>query len=138
MNPLSVNIGRSVLHQGTSVLHVNKQHAHSAHQAERRRASDLAPVAIVGLRIKKLRAALSTLGIAIGVAAIVAALGLSASSEAGLLAGIDRLGTYLLTIAPAPTFSSGNAQLPIAAPAMIGRIRPVTAMEETGATNADA
>ena len=37
----------------------------------------------VGLRTRKLRAALSALGIAIGVAAIVAVLGLSASSQAG-------------------------------------------------------
>ena len=45
-----------------------------------------------------MRAALSALGIAIGVAAIVAVLGLSASSQAGLLAEINRLGTNLLTV----------------------------------------
>ena len=49
----------------------------------RLRASDLARVASVGLRTRRLRAGLSALGIAIGVAAIVAVLGLSASSQAG-------------------------------------------------------
>ena len=48
--------------------------------------SDLARVASVGLRTRRLRAGLSALGIAIGVAAIVAVLGLSSSSQAGLLA----------------------------------------------------
>ncbi len=52
-------------------------------------AADMARVASVGLRTRRLRAALSALGIAIGVAAIVAVLGLSSSSQAGLLAEID-------------------------------------------------
>ena len=50
---------------------------------------DLAGLASVGLRTRKLRAALSALGIAIGVAAIVAVLGLACSSQAGLLAEIE-------------------------------------------------
>ena len=49
------------------------------------RVTDLARLSTVGLRTRKLRAGLSALGIAIGVAAIVAVLGLSASSQAGLL-----------------------------------------------------
>ena len=52
----------------------------------------------MGLRTRKLRATLSALGIAIGVAAIVAVLGLARSSQAGLLAEISRLGTNLLTV----------------------------------------
>ena len=64
----------------------------------RLRPADLGRLAVVGLRTRKLRAALSALGIAIGVAAIVAVLGLSASSQAGLLAEIARLGTNLLTV----------------------------------------
>ena len=58
--------------------------------------SDLARIASVGLRTRRVRAGLSALGIAIGVAAIVAVLGLSSSSQAGLLAEIDKLGTNLL------------------------------------------
>ncbi len=49
-------------------------------------AADLAALASIGLRTRKLRAGLSALGIAIGVAAIVAVLGLAASAKAGLLA----------------------------------------------------
>ena len=64
----------------------------------RLRPPDMARVASAGLRTRRLRAALSALGIAIGVAAIVAVLGLSASSQAGLLAEIDRLGTNMLTV----------------------------------------
>ena len=64
----------------------------------RLRLQDGLRVASVGLRARPLRAALSALGIAIGTAAIVAVLGLSSSSQAGLLAEIDRLGTNLLTV----------------------------------------
>ena len=58
----------------------------------RLRPGDLFRLASLGLRTRKLRAGLSALGIAIGVAAIVAVLGLSSSSEAGLLAEINQLG----------------------------------------------
>jgi putative ABC transport system permease protein len=98
--------------------------------------SDLARVASVGLRTRRLRAALSALGIAIGVAAIVAVLGLSSSSQAGLLAEIDRLGTNLLTVTNGSTFAGDTASLPLSAPGMISRIGPVTEVEETGATGA--
>ncbi len=94
---------------------------------------DLAGLAAVGLRTRKLRAALSGLGIAIGVAAMVAVLGLSASSSAGLLAEIARLGTNLLTVTNGQTFTGGTAELPVAAPGMIGRLPGVTAVQDTGA-----
>ena len=64
----------------------------------RLRAADLLPVGTVGLRARKLRAGLSALGIAIGIAAIVAVLGITRSSQAALLAQIDQLGTNLLTV----------------------------------------
>ena len=97
---------------------------------------DLARVASVGLRTRRLRASLSALGIAIGVAAIVAVLGLSSSSQAGLLAQIDKLGTNLLTVTNGQTLFGDTAELPLAAPGMISRIGPVTEVEETGATSA--
>jgi putative ABC transport system permease protein len=102
------------------------------------RATDLARLAVVGLRTRKLRASLSGLGIAIGVAAIVAVLGLSASSQAGLLAEIDRLGTNLLTVTNGHTLFGDTAELPETAPAMINRIAPVTAVDYTGVTDAKA
>jgi putative ABC transport system permease protein len=89
----------------------------------------------VGLRTRRLRAGLSALGIAIGVAAIVAVLGLSASSQAGLLSEIDRLGTNLLTVTNGRNLFGQPTELPVAAPAMIGRIGPVTQVQYTGAVN---
>jgi putative ABC transport system permease protein len=100
------------------------------------RPSDLARVASVGVRTRRLRAALSALGIAIGVAAIVAVLGLSASSQAGLLAEIDRLGTNLLTVTNGQSFFGDTASLPLAAPGMIARIGPVLQVSQTGSTSA--
>jgi putative ABC transport system permease protein len=100
--------------------------------------ADLARVASVGLRTRRLRAGLSALGIAIGVAAIVAVLGLSSSSQAGLLAEIDRLGTNLLTVTSGESFTGETAQLPLAAPGMIARIGPVNQVAETGSTKASA
>jgi putative ABC transport system permease protein len=98
----------------------------------RLKTGDIARVASVGLRTRRLRAALSALGIAIGVAAIVAVLGLSSSSQAGLLSEIQALGTNLLTATNGQTFTGQTAQLPLAAPAMISRIRPVQQVADTG------
>jgi putative ABC transport system permease protein len=102
----------------------------------RLRPSDLGRVASVGVRTRRLRAALSSLGIAIGVAAIVAVLGLSSSSQAGLLAEIDRLGTNLLTVTTGQTIFGESAELPKAAPGMIARIGPVTQVQQTGSVTA--
>jgi len=99
---------------------------------------DLARVASVGIRTRRVRAALSALGIAIGVAAIVAVLGLSASSQAGLLAEIDKLGTNLLTVTNGQTLFGQTAELPLAAPGMIARIGPVQQVQYTGSTQANA
>jgi putative ABC transport system permease protein len=99
----------------------------------RLRPSDLARVASVGLRTRRMRAALSALGIAIGVAAIVAVLGLSSSSQAGLLSEIERLGTNLLTVSNGQSLTGKAAELPLVAPAMIARIDPVETVAETGA-----
>jgi putative ABC transport system permease protein len=101
------------------------------------RPADLARVASVGLRTRRMRAGLSALGIAIGVAAIVAVLGLSSSSQAGLLAEIDRLGTNLLTVTNGQGFTGKTAQLPLVAPAMIARIDPVESVAETGRVKGD-
>jgi putative ABC transport system permease protein len=102
----------------------------------RLRPGDLARVASVGLRTRRLRAGLSALGIAIGVAAIVAVLGLSSSSQAGLLSQIDRLGTNLLTVTNGQGLSGKTAELPLAAPVMIARIDPVTSVAETAKVTA--
>jgi putative ABC transport system permease protein len=74
--------------------------------------ADLVRVGAVGLRTRRLRAALSALGIAIGIASMVAVLGLSASSRAGLLSQLDALGTNLLTASPGQTIGGDDASLP--------------------------
>ena len=101
----------------------------------RLRPGDLGRLASIGLRTRKLRATLSALGIAIGVAAIVAVLGLSSSAQAGLLSEIDQLGTNLLTVANGQTLGGDTAELPTAAPGMISRIGLVTAVQYTGAVS---
>jgi len=106
-------------------------------ESPRLRLADLARVASVGLRTRRIRAALSALGIAIGVAAIVAVLGLSASSQAGLLAEIDKLGTNLLTVTNGQTLFGQTAELPLQAPGMIARIGPVQQAQETGSIDAN-
>jgi putative ABC transport system permease protein len=80
---------------------------------------DIARVASVGLRTRRVRAALSALGIAIGTAAIVAVLGLSSSSQAGLIAEINQLGTNLLTVEAGQSLTGGPAELPREAAARI-------------------
>jgi putative ABC transport system permease protein len=104
----------------------------SAPAPARLRPADLAGLASIGLATRKLRAALSALGIAIGVAAIVAVLGLASSSKAGLLAEISRLGTNLLTVTNGQTLSGQPAELPDAAPGMVGQLPGVTAVQDTG------
>ena len=94
--------------------------------------SDLTRLSTIGLRTRKLRAGLSALGIAIGVAAIVAVLGLSSSSQAGLLNEINQLGTNLLTVSNGQTLTGAPAELPTTAPAMIGRILGVQQVQTTG------
>jgi putative ABC transport system permease protein len=102
----------------------------------RLRLADLAGLATVGLRTRKLRAALSALGIAIGVAAIVAVLGLSSSSAAALNAEIAALGTNLLTVQPGQNSAGAAAELPAAAAAMIARLNGVDQVQSVGATGA--
>jgi putative ABC transport system permease protein len=87
----------------------------------RLRAADLLPLATVGPRSRPLRAALSMLGVAIGIAAVIAVLGITRSSQSDLLARIDRLGTDLLTVANGQTLTGEATRLPTTAPASIAR-----------------
>jgi putative ABC transport system permease protein len=88
-------------------------------------AKDLGAVALQGVAGRRLRAALSIVGVAIGIAAMMAVVGISQSSRAELLARIDALGTNLLTVTPARGFENDPAAIPAAAPAMIRRIGPI-------------
>ena len=88
-------------------------------------AADLLRVGSVGLRTRRMRAALSALGIAIGIASMVAVLGISDSSRADLLAQLDELGTNLLTVSAGNSVFGESATLPEEAEEMVRRIGPV-------------
>jgi putative ABC transport system permease protein len=96
-------------------------------------AADVLRTGTLGLRTRRLRAALSALGIAIGIAAMVAVLGISESSKADLLAQIDRLGTNLLRVAPGQSFLGDQAVLPESAAAMLRRVAGVEQVAATAA-----
>jgi putative ABC transport system permease protein len=88
----------------------------------RLRRRDALGVAWLGIQMRRLRSTLSALGVAIGISAIVAVTGVSASSRADVLAQLDRLGTNLLTVAPGDQVGGGPTQLPVTAAGMIARI----------------
>lgn len=95
------------------------------------RVADLVPISTLGLRSRKLRALLSGVGIAIGIASIVAVLGVTRSSESHLLAQIDRLGTNLLTVVNGQDTSGAEAELPASAAPMIRLIQHVQSVAPT-------
>jgi putative ABC transport system permease protein len=97
----------------------------------RLRAADVTRVGVAGLRAHPLRVVLSGVGIAIGIAAMLAVVGISTSSRADLERTLDRLGTNLLTVA-ATTGTDGTNRLPRESVDMIGRIAPVTAVSAVG------
>ena len=86
----------------------------------------------VGLRARPLRAFLSALGIAIGIAAMTAVVGISSSSRADLDRALAALGTNLLTVAPGATMFGDDATLPDESVGMISRIGPVRQVSATG------
>jgi putative ABC transport system permease protein len=87
--------------------------------------ADVVRVGSIGLRTRRLRATLSAVGIAIGIASMVAVLGISQSSKADLLTQLDKLGTNLLTITPGESLLGEAATLPLTAPKMLARLDPV-------------
>jgi len=102
-------------------------------ERSRLRPGDLLRTASIGLRARKLRAVLSGLAVAVGIAALVSVLGITRSSESALLGEIDRIGTNLLTVANGQDLSGQEIELPAQAPGMIGRaagVRHVAATAE--------
>jgi ABC-type antimicrobial peptide transport system permease subunit len=99
------------------------------------RPADVVSLAVTGLGSRPVRAVLSAVGIALGVATMVAVLGISASSRAQLVAEIDSLGTNMLTAQPSPLSGAQNPALPASAPAMAARIGPVISVGAVGALN---
>ncbi|MCH9817046.1 MAG: ABC transporter permease [Actinomycetia bacterium] len=97
---------------------------------------DATRVAVEGMRARPLRAALSGLGIALGIAALVAVVGLSESSKAQVNQQLAALGTNLLTATAGNSFGGEQAQLPVDAVAMVERIGPVQQAAGVGSTDA--
>ncbi len=89
------------------------------------RPADVVSVGSSGLRTRKMRTALSALGITIGIAAMVGVLGISESSRADLQAQIEALGTNLLSVQPSGGFGGGDGTLPEESVAKVSRIGPV-------------
>jgi putative ABC transport system permease protein len=98
----------------------------------RLRGADLLPLGTLGLRSRPGRAMLSGLGIAIGIASVVAVLGITRSSQSDLLARIDRLGTNLLTVVSADSLNGDTeAALPATAEPMIRLVPDVISVAPT-------
>lgn len=95
------------------------------------RPADVVRVGVGSLGARAARTVLTALGIAIGIAALVSVVGISASSRADLLAQLDKFGTNLLEVRAGQTVFGDAATLPQDAPAMIRRIGPV---DNVGAT----
>jgi putative ABC transport system permease protein len=89
-----------------------------------------------GMRTRPLRAVLSALGIAIGIAAMIAVVSIPASSAQALRNEIAALGPNLLTAGPGQTFGGDDAELPESTVAMVRRIAPVTAVSAIGTVSA--
>ncbi len=106
---------------------IQRVHDASGSRLSRR---DLLRVGSLGLRSRRVRAALSALGISIGIAAIVGVLGISQTSKSSLLTELGQLDN-LLTVQPASSAASGQqAELPVTADGMVSRITPVTSVAQ--------
>ncbi|MEV2272023.1 ABC transporter permease [Nonomuraea africana] len=97
--------------------------------------SDVLRVGAAGLRTRPARVILSALGIAIGIATMIAVIGISSSSREQLLRQLDRLGTNLLTVSPGQTVFGKEAKLPTTALGMVKRIGAVRTASATGAVD---
>lgn len=94
---------------------------------------DVVRVGSVGLRTHPLRVVLTALGITIGIAAMLAVVGISTSSRAELDRTLDRLGTNLLTVTPGKNLAGERAVLPERSVSMIARIGPIESVSATAA-----
>ncbi len=100
--------------------------------------TDTVRVGASGLTSRPLRSTLSALGIAIGIAAVVSVLGISASSQAALIAQLDTLGTNLLQVQAGQNFGGATSSLPLTAEPMLSRVGPVTTVASVATVSAKA
>jgi putative ABC transport system permease protein len=95
------------------------------------RVMDLLPTGTLGLRSRPMRAVLSGLGIAIGIASIVAVLGVTRSSQSDLLSQISQLGTNMLTVTNGKNLGGVETELPTTAAPMIRQVQSVVSVAPT-------
>ena len=97
----------------------------------RLRLSDVLRLGGTGIKARPTRAFLSALGIAIGIAAMIAVVGISASSRAQLTAQLDSLGTNLLTASAGQDLFGNSSSLP---QDTVGRVRLIDQVESASST----
>ncbi|MER5361583.1 ABC transporter permease [Streptomyces sp. NPDC002785] len=102
----------------------------------RLRPMDMLRLGMIGPRTRRMRSALSALGISLGIAAVIAVTGISASNQAHLLERLDQLGSNLITVAPGNGADQKPVPLPSTAEKMLANIAPVQQVTATGATKA--
>lgn len=95
---------------------------------------DLLRLGLLGIRTRGLRAALSALGISIGIATLVLVTGIPASSQRALNDQLSALGTNMLRAVPQPD-QNPPVTLPALADRMAARIGPVTATSQVANTH---
>jgi putative ABC transport system permease protein len=105
-----------------------------APEPSRLRPGDTVRLAFSGVRARPLRAVLSAVGIAIGIAAMVTVVGISASSQEEVNRQLRALGTNLLTVSPGTSFR-GEPKLPEESVERVARIEAVHAVSAIGAVS---
>jgi putative ABC transport system permease protein len=90
----------------------------------RLRPLELVRLGLLGIRTRPMRAVLSALGIALGIATLVVVTGIPAASQRALDAELERLGPNLLEV-NATAASAQDASFPPEAVSMAARIKPV-------------
>jgi putative ABC transport system permease protein len=90
---------------------------------------------LLGIRIRKMRAALSALGISIGIATMIVVTGIPASSQAALMVELSALGTNVLQATPVPD-QDPPVLLPEESVGMVQRIGPVIVASAVANTHA--
>jgi putative ABC transport system permease protein len=97
--------------------------------------ADVLGLGLLGIRTRPLRAALSALGIALGIATMIVVTGIPASSQAALLDKLTALGTNMLRAEPQPN-QTPPVVLPESALGSVRRIGPVTTAAAVANTHA--
>ncbi|WP_432013989.1 ABC transporter permease [Streptomyces cucumeris] len=108
------------------------------HRPVRLSPADLLRLGLIGIRTRRMRAALSALGISIGIATMIVVTGIPASSQKALNAELTALGTdRLQAIAHSSIPDAEPVSFPRESVAMVKRIGPVHAVTAVANTHAE-